>query len=52
MAKPITSQEMSQWVKETWEQAQERARAEAWERCREQLEKPELLEVFKRLKDR
>ena len=52
MAKPITSEEMSQWVKETCEQAHKRAQDEAWERCRKQLERPELLEVFKRLKDR
>ena len=52
MAKPITSQETFQRVKETWEQAHKRAQDEAWERCRKQLEKPELLAVFKRLKDR
>ena len=43
---------MNKRIQELVDQAHKRAQDEAWERCRKQLEKPELLAVFKRLKDR
>ena len=48
MNKPITAKEMSKWINKTWKRAQD----EAWESLKKKLEKPETLEVFKRMKDR
>ena len=48
MNTPITPKEMKEWTKETWKKVQD----EAWERTKEKLEKPEVLAVLKRLKDR
>ena len=48
MNKPITTKEMSKWIKDTWKQCQD----EAWDRTKEKLEKPETLAVLKRLKNR
>lgn len=48
MNQPMRSKDFFRWVRETWTKAQD----EAWEKTKDKLEKPETLEVFKRIKDR
>ncbi len=49
MNKPITPKQMSEWTKQAWQKAQD----ETWERLKQIFESdPELMDVFKRMKDR
>ena len=48
MNKPITPEQMSKWIEDTWKRCQD----EAWARTKEKLENPKTLAVFKRMKDR
>lgn len=48
MNKPITPQQMSDWIKEEWKRKQD----EAWDRLTLKLQDPKILTVFKRMKDR